>query len=807
MFQFTLPHGERPLAVAPRAVIAVFQFTLPHGERLKRQRAIVLISGFNSRSRMGSDSAGRVRREQERVSIHAPAWGATERPRFEASDEAVSIHAPAWGATRAVPECHTCKWFQFTLPHGERPADRTASAHLLTFQFTLPHGERRAVLCACHARTRFNSRSRMGSDLVPRLRELGVDVSIHAPAWGATSASSPPPPAAQFQFTLPHGERPCLAHSRSKSPAFQFTLPHGERLWPLSTPSTSVEFQFTLPHGERQDPARGPAIMATFQFTLPHGERRPLPACRRGRTGFNSRSRMGSDRATRRGPAWGAGFNSRSRMGSDSTVDSTFFSIPVSIHAPAWGATCAPAHCQRLILVSIHAPAWGATSINAIGEPSRVFQFTLPHGERLLGGWHRAFLALVSIHAPAWGATGASSGWACIIFVSIHAPAWGATPPPASSADSQAFQFTLPHGERPLPRTLQGGLPRFNSRSRMGSDCAEHGELFGVGVSIHAPAWGATSGGEVGEEVVIVSIHAPAWGATSRRPLSSQSAGAFQFTLPHGERPPCPGSSARPRRFNSRSRMGSDELELVGAERTGVSIHAPAWGATARLGGGRRTPCVSIHAPAWGATALFGPAEAGPEFQFTLPHGERLTGFVLRLIGLLVSIHAPAWGATRPAPASPAWTCSFNSRSRMGSDDGVAGGAAEEQVSIHAPAWGATELRRLRDTETQCFNSRSRMGSDEQVYHGVTSSVCFNSRSRMGSDVLLCVRFGDMVVSIHAPAWGATLRPRPSVLRRRVSIHAPAWGATRYKRWRLRIMLFQFTLPHGERRGLLLLRF
>ena len=33
-------------------------------------------------------------------------------------------------------------------------------------------------------------------------------------------------------------------------------------------------------------------------------------------------------------------------------------------------------------------------------------------------------------------------------------------------------------------------------------------------------------------------------------------------------------------------------------------------------------------------------------------------------------------------------------------------------------------------------------------------------------------------VSIHAPAWGATLQPHIKAIRSLVSIHAPAWGAT-----------------------------
>ena len=55
MFQFTLPCRERRAVIAVKIRHLKFQFTLPCRERLKRQRAIVLISGFNSRSRVGSD--------------------------------------------------------------------------------------------------------------------------------------------------------------------------------------------------------------------------------------------------------------------------------------------------------------------------------------------------------------------------------------------------------------------------------------------------------------------------------------------------------------------------------------------------------------------------------------------------------------------------------------------------------------------------------------------------------------------------------------------------------------------------------
>ena len=77
----------------------------------------------------------------------------------------------------------------------------------------------------------------------------------------------------------------------------------------------------------------------------------------------------------------------------------------------------------------------------------------------------------------------------------------------------------------------------------------------------------------------------------------------FQSTLPRGERHQ--GITYR--------------LNIMG-----VSIHAPAWGATVEDLTKRLNLIVSIHAPAWGATKS--DDHKRPFFR--------------------VSIHAPAWGAT-----------------------------------------------------------------------------------------------------------------------------------------------------------------
>ena len=55
---------------------------------------------------------------------------------------------------------------------------------------------------------------------------------------------------------------------------------------------------------------------------------------------------------------------------------------------------------------------------------------------------------------------------------------------------------------------------RFNPRARVGRDLIEIRTGAGESVSIHAPAWGATTVVEMGDAWTGVSIHAPAWGAT-----------------------------------------------------------------------------------------------------------------------------------------------------------------------------------------------------------------------------------------------------------------------------------------------------
>ncbi len=190
-----------------------------------------LPGSFNPRARMGRDLKGRSNANRSRVSIHAPAWGATllcedvpvdgivsiHAPAWGATNDyekgfapyRVSIHAPAWGATPSPPKDAVCPVFQSTRPHGARLDPICVMLAMRSFQSTRPHGARQRSRWASLLSGRFNPRARMGRDMTPQQHadpmmsfnpraRMGRDsrqrsistpqpiVSIHAPAWGAT---------------------------------------------------------------------------------------------------------------------------------------------------------------------------------------------------------------------------------------------------------------------------------------------------------------------------------------------------------------------------------------------------------------------------------------------------------------------------------------------------------------------------------------------------------------------------------------------------------------------------------------------
>ena len=344
------------------------------------------------------------------------------------------------------------------------------------------------------------------------------------------------------------------------------------------------------------------------------------------------------------------------------------------------------------------------------------FQSTLPRGERLTQIWHKSNDRRFQSTLPRG-----------------ERP----TSPRDSLSQSIPFQSTLPRGERP-PRLLTFSKKfRVNPRSRGGSDTERHEDL--------ATKRAFQSTLPRGERL--------------REALDSVYPEIrFQSTLPRGERRWSRWRLRRRLRFNPRSRGGSDWTE--GRRQSSRRRFNPRSRGGSDLGGAE-------------------PPHAEPEFQSTLPRGERRK--------------------KSPRKQRPD---RFNPRSRGGSDRSV---------------------ERCYRCSAHSFNPRSRGGSDVGLVAIENIHGSFNPRSRGGSDPRTRRMCRWRSVSIHAPAGGAT-RERCVVHQwRSVSIHAPAGGATENCIPSLNVrasfnprsrggsdiadyvvkrkdLVFQSTLPRGERR-------
>ena len=213
----------------------------------------------------------------------------------------------------------------------------------------------------------------------------------------------------------------------------------------------------------------------------------------------------------------------------------------------------------------------------------------------------------------------------------------------------------------------------------------------------------------------LVSIHAPAWGATSLSCNIPPRRGGFQSTHPRGVR----------QQHGDAARDG-----FV------VSIHAPAWGATALV---RR---MSVRALCFNPRTRVGcdwAARSPPRwplvFQSTHPRGVRpmRTNRFRRFFE--VSIHAPAWGATPDAQARVILWGVQSTHPRGVRHMPESRLVWAVQVSIHAPAWGATFSGMATGPRPLCFNPRTRVGCDRTYGRPRSTTSCFNPRTRVGCDM------------------------------------------------------------------------
>ncbi len=119
-----------------------------------------------------------------------------------------------------------------------------------------------------------------------------------------------------------------------------------------------------------------------FQSTRPHGARPCQLFCPGPSGSFNPRARTGRDHnILRAAPPAPVSIHAPAR-GATVGHHRPRHEGGVSIHAPARGATADSVRCEIVFKVSIHAPARGATLAQQRGKEAQMFQSTRPHGAR-----------------------------------------------------------------------------------------------------------------------------------------------------------------------------------------------------------------------------------------------------------------------------------------------------------------------------------------------------------------------------------------------------------------------------------------
>ena len=177
--------------------------------------------------------------------------------------------------------------FQSTHPRGVRHHNAILDGYMSRFQSTHPRGVRHSVQkrakkssaisihapawgatttsgSAASASSYFNPRTRVGCDKIKKYVAVQGRISIHAPAWGATWLRRGLDP--RRQHFNPRTRVGCDMQrdlNMRLREIFQSTHPRGVRLTPTS-PALTTTFDFNPRTRVGCDPAATPAARATF---------------------------------------------------------------------------------------------------------------------------------------------------------------------------------------------------------------------------------------------------------------------------------------------------------------------------------------------------------------------------------------------------------------------------------------------------------------------------------------------------------------------------------------------------------------
>ncbi len=167
--------------------------------------------------------------------------------------------------------------------------------------------------------------------------------------------------------------------------------------------------------------------------------------------------------------------------------------------------------------------------------------------------------------------------------------------------------------------------------------------------------------------------------------------------------------------------------------------------------------------------------------------------------------------------------CHFNPRSHAGSDSPIISALLRGECFNPRSHAGSDRTSITPKLAKHSFNPRSHAGSDPgrsrqtivrprfqstlprgERPEGITKfttldDVSIHAPTRGATLKIVTREIRDENVSIHAPTRGATYLGSPEGLSDDVSIHAPTRGATKYRDAEGNEVLFQSTLPRGER--------
>ena len=446
-------------------------------------------------------------------------------------------------------------------------------------------------------------------------------------------------------------------------------------------------------------------------------------------------------------------------MGCDVTSGAATVFNFISIHAPQWGATILNTRFAKYLKISIHAPQWGATVTGIpFGALKSGFQSTHPSGVRLNWGVADILPDEISIHAPQWGATTTLG----VQLLQIE------------------FQSTHPSGVRLSSSICFSFHIYFNPRTPVGCDASFSSAYSMPYISIHAPQWGATFQQDVG---------APQFG--------------FQSTHPSGVRL---GHRHRPtdrQDFNPRTPVGCDlprntttcnGIRFQSTHPSGVRRFVKLIATCNPVHFNPRTPvgCDSYARGLCHVPSHFNPRTpvgcdvgkmwARPfrrhHFNPRTPVGcDEYRSAIINVD--MISIHAPQWGATRAYSAFSRLCNNFNPRTPVGCDLGA------ETVDKATTLFQSTHPSGVRPSFWPVrmfllpFQSTHPSGVRRELVDIVRTMQQFQSTHPSGVRRIRFQRGSPhIVISIHAPQWGATHAVSWTRGINSISIHAPQWGAT-----------------------------